>query len=458
MQVIYSKRLKRHMKRKTFIQLSSATVAGMMLDPQNVFCMNGKIQNWAGNLTYSTDKLFSAGSIEKAQKFIKSQKKLKALGTRHCFNAIADSKDQFISLLEMNKVISLDETNKTVTVGSGIKYGDLAPYLHQKGYALHNLASLPHISVAGACITATHGSGVNNGNLSTQVNALEFITASGEIVSLSREKNKDDFYAAVVNLGAIGVITKITLDVLPTFMVKQYVYEKLPLAELQQHFDEIQNSGYSVSLFTDWQSDSINEVWLKVKSGNEAVHLPADFFGAKAATKNVHPIIELSAENCTEQMGVEGTWYDRLPHFKMGFTPSSGKELQSEFFVPYHSAVEAIPAIQKLGKKIGPHLFITEIRTIAADDFWMSPAYQQKSVAIHFTWKQEIPEVMALLPLIEKELAPFGARPHWGKIFTIPAKTLRERYPKFEEFRKLAERYDPAGKFRNDFLNRNIFE
>lgn len=437
--------------------MSSATVAGMILDPQSVFCMNGKIQNWAGNLTYSTDKLFSAGSVEKAQKFIKSQKKLKALGTRHCFNTIADSKDQFISLLGMNKVISLDETNKTVTVGSGIKYGELAPYLHQRGYALHNLASLPHISVAGACITATHGSGVNNGNLSTQVNAIEFITASGDIVSLSREKNKDDFYAAVVNLGALGVITTITLDILPTFMVKQYVYEKLPLAQLQQHFDEIQNSGYSVSLFTDWQNDFVNEVWLKIKAGDEASDLPADFFGAKAATRNVHPIIELSAENCTEQMGVAGAWYDRLPHFKMGFTPSSGKELQSEFFVPYDAAVEAILAIQQLGKKIGPYLFITEIRTIAADDFWMSPAYQQKSVAIHFTWKQEVPEVMALLPLIEQELAPFKARPHWGKIFTIPAKTLHERYPKFAAFRKLAEKYDPAGKFRNDFLNNTIF-
>ncbi|MFT3701040.1 MAG: FAD-binding protein [Agriterribacter sp.] len=446
------------MHRKSFIQLSSSAVAGMMLEPYNLLAGEGDIKNWAGNLTYSTRKLTSVQTIQEAQDFLRKHPKCKALGTRHCFNNIADSKDEFISLLSMNTVIDLDETNKTVTVGGGIKYGELAPYLHNKGYALHNLASLPHISVAGACTTATHGSGMHNGNLSTQVVAIEILNAAGEVVKLSKEKDGENFLAAVVSLGALGVVTKLTLSIQPTYMVTQHVYQQLPLQQLTQHFEAIENSGYSVSLFTDWQTEFINEVWIKSKvEEGKSIDMKADFYGAKAATKNLHPIVDLSAENCTEQMGVPGPWYERLPHFKMGFTPSSGKELQSEYFVPRQHAVEAILAIQKMGKKIGPHLFITEIRAIDGDDFWMSPCYHRPGIAIHFTWKQEIPEVMQLLPQIEKELASFDARPHWGKIFTIPAARLNSLYEKLPEFRKMATQFDPQGKFRNSFLDKNIF-
>jgi xylitol oxidase len=236
-----------------------------------------------------------------------------------------------------------------------MKYGELCPWLNDKGFALHNLASLPHISVAGACTTATHGSGVKNGNLATAVAALEIVTANGDVINLS-QKDGEKFYAAVVGLGGIGVITKVTLNVQPAFMMRQYVYEKLPLSQMTQHFDEIVSAGYSVSLFTDWQTESINEVWIKSRVDDTAnSQQKDDFFGARPATKNLHPIAELSAENCTEQMGVPGAWYERLPHFKMGFTPSSGKELQAEYFVPHHHAVEAILAVQKLGKEIGPH-------------------------------------------------------------------------------------------------------
>jgi xylitol oxidase len=241
-------------------------------------------------------------------------------------------------------------------------------------------------------------------------------------------------------------------------MMRQYVYERLPLQQLQQHFDDIVGAGYSVSLFTDWGADSINEVWVKSRV-DDVTNSTAkdDFFGAKPATKNLHPIAELSAENCTEQMGVPGPWYERMPHFKMGFTPSSGKELQTEYFVPHQHAVEAIMSIQQLGKSITPHLFISEIRTIAADDLWMSPAYQQDSVALHFTWKQEWDEVSKLLPQIEQALAPFNPRPHWGKLFTMAPNTLDSRYTKFADFMQLVAKYDPNGKFRNAFLDHNLY-
>jgi alditol oxidase len=407
--------------------------------------------NWAGNLAYSTDRLHEAGSIEQIQAILRAQEKVKVLGTRHCFNSIADSRYALLSLEPMREM-TLDAGGDTVTVGAGVTYGELGPYLDRNGFAVHNLASLPHISITGACSTATHGSGEKNGNLATAVSALEMVTGSGEVVKLTRES--EDFNGVVVGLGALGVVTRLTLDIQPSFAVRQYVYEDLPLVQMTDHFDEIQSTGYSVSLFTDWQRENVRELWIKCREGFAA---PEEFFGARAATRNLHPIGEISAENCTEQMGVPGPWYDRLPHFRMGFTPSAGHELQTEYFVPRRNAVDAILAVERLRDQVGPHLLISEIRTIAADELWMSPCYGRASVAIHFTWKPDWPRVRRLLPVIEKELAPFEPRPHWGKLFTMAPGELRSRYEKLGEFRRLAERYDPGRKFRNDFLDETIF-
>lgn len=433
-------------------------IAGSVASPLLAWASQGKLKNWAGNIEYTTEQLQTAESVGQVQDFVKRKSKLKVLGTRHCFNRIADSKDQLLSLKPMDQVVALDHETGTVTIGAGMSYGQLCPYLQSKGFALHNLASLPHISVAGACSTATHGSGEKNGNLPTAVSALELVTANGDLVKLSRQADGDIFHGAVVGLGALGVITKVTLDIQPAYMMRQYVYENLPLDQLKEHFDDIEASAYSVSLFTDWQNKRLNEVWIKsrMEPGQEFEAKP-EFFGAKAATKNMHPIAELSAENCTEQMGVPGPWYERLPHFRMGFTPSAGKELQSEYFVPRQNAVDAILAVEKLRDQVTPHLLISEIRAIAADELWMSPCYKQPCVTIHFTWKPDWPAVSKLLPVIERELAPFKARPHWGKLFTISPAELKSIYTKLPEFVELSRKYDPKGKFRNEFLNKNIF-
>jgi len=445
------------MTKRTFLKLATSIVVTPLIASFKEWTYQIKLKNWAGNLEYSTSDVHYPRSVEEIQKLIKKFDKVKALGTRHCFNNIADSRHHLISLKEMNKVISLDANARTVTIEGGMNYGQLCPYLNDHGYALHNLASLPHISVAGACTTATHGSGVKNGNLATAVRAIEFITADGSITHLTKDKDGEKFNAAVVSLGGIGIITKLTLGVEPAYTMQQYVYENMPLQQMKNNFEKIMSAGYSVSLFTDWQKD-INEVWIKSLSGKSTEHqVEKEFFGARAATKNVHPIIELSAENCTEQLGVPGSWYERLPHFKMGFTPSSGKELQSEYFVPRKNAVDAIMAIKKMGKEIGPQLFISEIRTIAGDDLWMSPCYKQDSVALHFTWKQNWPAVRKLLPKIEKELAPYGVKPHWGKLFTIPAQTLATRYSKMHDYKNFIAGFDAKGKFRNDFLNKNLY-
>ena len=433
-------------------------MASPIIAPLCAWMAKQKLTNWAGNLSYSTDRLHEAASVEQVRSLLRSQDKVKVLGTRHCFNSIADSRHNLLSLKPMHEVVALDADARTVTIDAGITYGQLCPYLNTKGFALHNLASLPHISIAGACSTATHGSGETNGNLATAVSALEIVTAAGEVVKLSRKSDGEVFRGAVVGLGALGVITRITLDIQPTYAVRQYVYEDLPLAQMKDHFEDIQSSAYSVSLFTDWQKHRINEVWIKSRVGDgQAFAAPPELFGAKLAVRNLHPIAELSAENCTEQMGVSGPWYERLPHFRMGFTPSAGKELQSEYFVPRHNAIDAILALERLRDQVTPHLLISEIRTVAADDLWMSTCYRRPSVTIHFTWKQDWPAVRRLLPVIEKELSPFQPRPHWGKLFTLPAAELRSRYEKLPDFIQLAAKYDPKGKFRNDFLNTKVF-
>jgi xylitol oxidase len=446
------------MNKRTFIKLFAAALASAPVMRLRAWAGQEKLRNWAGNIEYSTNRVQTSTSLAQVQDYVKTQPKLKVLGTRHCFNDIADSKDGFLSLKPMDEVISLDPAKRTVTVAAGITYGQLCPYLDGKGFALHNLASLPHISVAGACSTATHGSGQKNGNLATAASGLEIVTADGTVVNLSRERDGDTFNGAVVGLGALGVITKVSLDIQPSFMMRQYVYEDLPLGALKEHFDAIESSGYSVSLFTDWQKQRMNELWIKsrIEEGQE-FHAGPEFYGAKLATRNLHPIAALSAENCTEQMGVPGPWYERLPHFRMGFTPSAGKELQSEYFVPRRHAVEAILAVERLHDQVSPSLLITEIRTIARDHLWMSPCYDEDCVTIHFTWKPDWPAVSKLLPVIEKELAPFNARPHWGKLFTTSSAELKSIYKKMPEFIELCTRYDPRGKFRNEYLNRIIF-
>src|SRR5258708_17965137 len=446
------------MDKREFLKTSGAMVAGSMLSrfssgqPQSA-----PRENWAGNLTYSTDHLHTPASVEEVRQVVMQCAKLRALGTRHSFSTIADSTANQISLKRLDE-ITIDDKARVVTVGAGVAYGQLAPVIDAHGFALHNLASLPHISVAGAIATGTHGSGIHNGKLETAVSGLEIVTADGKIIHLSREKDGETFLGAVVGLGALGVVTRVTLNLQPTFQVAQSVYQNLSFDQLQHHFDDIFGSGYSVSLFTDWRNHQATQVWIKrrLAPGDKKQWQP-EFFGAKLASEKLHPITGHPAESCTEQQGIPGPWYERLPHFKMNFIPSSGRELQTEYFVPRDRGYEAILAVEKLRDQITPHLFVTELRTIAADNLWMSMAHQRPSLAIHFTWKPEWREVSKILPKIEAQLEPLGARPHWGKLFTIPPARLQARYTRLAEVKASLKRYDTQRKCRNEFLSSNLY-
>ena len=417
--------------------------------------------NWSGHLPFHAAHFHQPTTLTEVQEIVRGAEKVSVIGGRHCFNDIADTTGALLSLAKLDKTITIDSVRQTATVNAGITYNELCPQLHEAGYALHNMASLDHITVIGACMTATHGSGDAHGNLATAVSGLEMVTASGDIVTLTRAKDGDQFLGAVVSLGALGVVTKVTLDLLPAFSVQQDVYKKVPLSLVYENFDAIMSAGYSVSLFPDWQYDYVNTVWVKQRlPNNEPSAISTEFFGAPLAAQD-ESIAKLSTDHLPDrtltERGTPGLWYQRLPHFRLFDADQMGDELQSEYFVAREDAAAAMQAVARFREQVGPILSVSEIRTIAADKLWLSPAYEENIVGIHFNWFKDWPGVKAFLPVVEAALAPFKPRPHWGKLFLMTPEQVQAGYPRMADFRELAREYDPEGKFRNAYLDRYIF-
>ncbi len=397
--------------------------------------------NWAGTHVYAARALHRPGTLDELRALLARTPRIRVLGTRHSFNDIGDS-DELVSLEGLQVGVEVGEGS--VTCPGAMRYGDLARALEPHGLALHNLASLPHISVAGAVATATHGSGERLGNLATAVSALELMTSGGELVRLAR--GDDGFAGAVVSLGALGAVVRVTLDAEPFYEVRQHVYVDLAWEALLGGLDAAMAAGDSVSVFTRW-GEVAGDVWVKTRGDSPGDEL----LGARAAVAERHPIAEIDPVHTTPQLGVPGPWYERLPHFRMGFTPSAGEEIQSEYHVPRTCAVDALVALRGLRERIAPMLLVSELRAVAADELWLSPQFERDTLAIHFTWKREPGAVAAVVPEVEAALAPFGARPHWGKVFAAaPA------YPRAGDFAALAARLDPRGAFRNAFLERAV--
>lgn len=327
--------------------------------------------------------------------------------------------------------------------------------LDRAGYALHAMASLPHISVAGGIATGTHGSGDEATGLASAVVGLELIGADGELHHLHRRD--PDFPGALVGLGALGVVTRVTMRIVPAYRMRQYVLQNVPWTVVCQDFDAITALGESVSVFTSWHRRAADSIWLKRRTdrpdGGGAPHLP----GATAAAGHQHPVPGADATVCTPQMGLPGAWYERLPHFRMGFTPSAGAEIQVEYVVDRAQAVPVLQAMIGLWKHLAPLLHIGEIRSIAADDLWLSPAFGRDSVSVHLTLDPAPQRVAALLPVLDETLALFAALPHWAKWFDTDPARLAQDYPMLPAFRDLVRRWDPQGCFGNEFLDRWVF-
>jgi len=408
--------------------------------------------NWAGNVTYSAQSVHSPASVEELCELIASTARIRVLGSRHSFSTIADS-PALVSLRALPAGLTVDRSAGTVSCSPALTYGELSQLLVPEGLALANLGSLPHISIGGSIATATHGSGDRNGNLATAVAGLELVTSNGELIAARR--GDSDFDGLVVGLGALGAVTRVTLDVEPAYEVKQRIYEGLSWDALDANFDQLTMLGYSVSVFTRWDQQA-GQLWVKrrVDEGHDA--LPDELFGARAAVRQVHPIAGGDPAACTPQLGLPGPWHDRLAHFRLEFTPSAGEELQSEYLLPRAESRPAIEALRRLSPRIRPLLHIGEIRTVAADRLWMSPQCARETVAIHFTWRRRQAAVEALLVEVEAALAPFSPRPHWGKLFLADADALAPRYERWSDFVALVARMDSRGAFRNAWFERKV--
>jgi len=413
------------------------------------------LTNWAGSLAYSAESVHYPTSVAEVQELVSRLPRVRALGTRHSFNTIADSPGgALISLSELAPEVTIDADAMSVSVTGGTRYGVLAAELQAHGYALHNTGSLPHISVAGATATGTHGSGDRNGILSTAVSGVELVTADGSLVTVDR--SNPDLKALAVGLGAFGVMTRVVLDIQPTYLVRQDVYRNAPWDSVLEAFDAVMSSAYSVSLIGDFGSKVVRELWQKTRvesvpdDDEQPEPVPASLHGGTWYDDAEEP----PDHALNVRAGIAGPWSDRLPHFRLDAPPSAGgDELQTEYFVDRRHGVDALRMLRSLGDRISPHLHATEIRTVAADDLWLSPAYARDSLCIGFTWRKHPTEVMALLADIEAALASYEPRPHWGKLFTFSDADLARRFPRLPDFLELTTTYDPTGKFSNAFID-----
>ncbi len=405
------------------------------------------MRTWSGTYEFR-GSLVAASTIDEVRRAVAASGAVRPVGTRHSFTDIADVDGMLVSIVDIPADITLD--GDVVTLGGGTRYGELATWLHERGLALHNLGSLPHISVAGAISTGTHGSGLGNGSLSTAVRSLSVIGADGELRTESA--GSADFPGSVVSLGRLGPIVRIGLAVEPSYRVRQDVYLGVRWADVLADPLAVLGAGYSVSVFTDWMGEAVQQVWVKSRLDGDVPDAPLERFGVRPTDRQVK-IVETAEDNTTRQ-GTAGPWAWRLPHFRLDATPSDGREIQTEYFVPIEAAVDALRTVRRLGPRIREHLLVSELRTVAADDLWLSPAYGRDSLAIHFTWTDDVAAVDALVRLIRDALAPFAARPHWGKVHAMTADRVAPLYPRIDDALDLFARHDPAGKFRNAHTDR----
>ncbi|MEU5631727.1 FAD-binding protein [Streptomyces rishiriensis] len=408
--------------------------------------MTETVTNWAGNIVFAAKEVHRPRSLDELRALVSGSARVRVLGSGHSFNKIAEPGGDgvLLSLDGLTGEIDVDVSARTVRVGGGVRYAELARRVHEHGLALANMASLPHISVAGSVATGTHGSGVANGPLAASVREVEIVTADGSTVVVGRGDRRFD--GAVTSLGALGVVTALTLDLEPAYEVEQHLFTELPLEGID--FERVAGAAYSVSLFTDWGAPGFRQVWVKRRTDEPL----ADFPWAAPAVEALHPVPGMPAVNCTAQFGVPGPWHERLPHFRAEFTPSSGNELQSEYLLPRAHALRALRAIEGIRRTVAPVLQICEVRTVAADEQWLSPSHGRDTVALHFTWIEDTAAVLPVVRAVEGALEPFEPRPHWGKVFQLPPDAVRGRYPRIDDFTALARVLDPAGKFSNAFV------
>lgn len=406
-------------------------------------------RNWSDTIDLG-GRVATPRSTAEVAELVRGADRALALGSAHSFSPVAVTPGLHIDTAALPA--DVDVIGTTATVSAGMTYATLGRELHSRGFALAAMASLPHITVGGAIATGTHGSGDAIGTLSSAVTGIEIVTADGDVRWVRRGVDPD-FGAWVVGIGALGVVTRVELEVEPTYDVAQTVFAGLDLDVVEADFDAVFGSATSVSVFTRWRPEPDAQLWLKRRIDREGPWPGGPAFGVPPRDDPLHPLEQLDPVHCNPQLGQPGPWHERLPHFRAEFTPSAGDEIQAEYLLPRSQAAQAIRRLRPLHARITPLLHVTEIRTMRADDLWLSPAYAVDTVGIHFTWHRD-ERIFEVLPAIEEVLLPLGARPHWGKVSMATPEQLHTAYPRLTDFLRLREQVDPQGRFCGPFVTR----
>jgi alditol oxidase len=404
--------------------------------------------NWAGNVIFGAARLHRPDTVDDLRRMVTGSRRIRALGSGHSFSGIVDTDGDLVLMDGLPHVLRIDSTRSTVTASAGMSYTVLSRELNEAAFALANMASIPDLTIAGACATGTHGSGDHHRVLAASVVAMQLVVSDGTLVELRRDADGETFLGSVVALGALGIVTQLTLEVEPAYEMSQRVHLGVPLDEIHDHFDDVFSAGDSVSVFTDWCSGEAS-VWVKRRADRPASHWTA----GRESPRGVHPIPGMSPDLCTDQLGAVGPWHERLTHFRPRPVPGAGNELQSEIFLPRRVAQQAVTTLSDMSNLLAPALLVSEMRTVRADDLWLSPAYGRDSVGFHFTWTGNASVVLPIVATIEERLLPLDPRPHWGKVSAMAPPTVISSYEHAPDFAHLMVEHDPTSKFRNDFVN-----
>jgi len=421
---------------------------------------SGRLTNWAGNVVFTPGVVHRPRDADELRRLVAESSQVHAIGTGYSFSPVADSRGTLVSLSDLPPLLEVSPDRSTVTVGAGMTFASVVGELERQGLALENMGSLPHICVAGAASTGTHGSGDTNRCLAATVREVELVTATGDLCVLGRDDPR--FGGAVLALGRLGVMTRLVLDVVPSFEVAQTVWEGIGWDALLANLDEVMARAYSVSVFTTFDPPEAQDpaidaarVWVKHRTGDPVVDLSA--LGARPLDHQVHPTPGLDPASCTVQRGVPGRWCERLPHFSAEGAPSSsGAELQSEWYVDRPHGPDALRAVLAVADRFRHVLQVAELRTVAPDGLWLGPAGSGGALGLHATWHPDPGPVAEAIDAVEEALAPFAPRPHWGKVFRLEPHDVRGRFPRWDEFASLVRELDPDGVFGNDFIDRYL--
>lgn len=424
------------------------------------------VRNWAGNQVCVPDGVVQPSSVDEVASFVRRAhdggRRVKVIGAGHSFTGVAMTNGSMLSLDRLGRVLDVDPATGQVRVEAGIRLHRLNEELAGVGLAMPNLGDIDRQSIAGAMSTATHGTGLAFGNVATTVVAMQLVTGAGEVVRCSADERPDVWRTARVGIGALGIVTEVTLQCVPAFNL--HAHEAIePLADVLDDFTAFIASTDHVELYCmpgarrcqtkrNTRTDAparpqprlayVRDKWIGENLG----------FGVVCRVGRRFPSLAPKVASLVTAAAAERELVDRSD--KVFCSPRRVKFVEMEYGIPIDAVPDAVRRVGDVARTLGfPPLFPIEVRASAGDDIALSTAHGRTSgwIAVH---QYRGAPYEAYFRAVEAIMDDYHGRPHWGKLHYQTATTLRRRYPRWDDFAELRARLDPRGVFRNDELDR----